>query len=104
MSSGIEASGLAACSRCGETKPVEAFYADRSRAQGRKSICKPCDLEKARDYYAAHAGVRAERWAALAKQRLCVRCGLPAASQRHRYCARCGEAARRARRREGPHA
>ncbi len=89
MSSGIEASGLAACSRCGETKPVEAFYADRSRALGRKSICKPCDLEKSRDYYAATRVEQLRRHAERAPQRLC-KCGEPAVSQRHWYCVRCG--------------
>lgn len=99
MTTGITTENVGGrCFRCGERKAAADFYADKTKASGRKSICKACDLAKARDYYAAHAEVRAERWAAQAKQRLCARCGMPAASQRHRYCVRCGEAARRARR------
>jgi hypothetical protein len=43
------------CFRCGERKPADAFYADKSKASGRKSICKACDRAKARDYYAENA-------------------------------------------------
>lgn len=54
MNSDIEASGLAACFRCGERKAAGEFYADKSKASGRKSICKACDLEKSRRYYEAN--------------------------------------------------
>jgi hypothetical protein len=42
------------CYRCGETKPVEEFARDRSKASGRKSLCKACDNAKSKDYYAAN--------------------------------------------------
>ncbi len=43
------------CFRCGERKPAGEFYADRSKASGRKSICKACDRAKGRAYYAQNA-------------------------------------------------
>ncbi len=30
------------CSRCGETKLLDAFYNDQSHADGRRSACRPC--------------------------------------------------------------
>lgn len=32
------------CPRCGETKPLNQFYADSSRFDGRRTQCKKCDL------------------------------------------------------------
>ena len=34
------------CSRCGETKPLDAFCVDRSMKSGRTSACKKCRLEQ----------------------------------------------------------
>lgn len=42
------------CPSCGATKPLTAFYIDRSKAGGLRSACKRCDLEKSRRYYAAN--------------------------------------------------
>jgi hypothetical protein len=39
---------------CAEELPAEAFAPDRSKAAGRKSICKRCDAEKSRRYYDAN--------------------------------------------------
>jgi hypothetical protein len=39
------------CYRCGEEKPADQFAVDRSKASGRKSICKPCDKAKGLAYY-----------------------------------------------------
>jgi hypothetical protein len=47
-------SWVARCYRCGEEKPVEEFSADRAKASGHASICRACDREKAREYYAAN--------------------------------------------------
>jgi len=52
------------CYRCGEEKPRSEFYADSRKACGRKSICKPCDLEKSKEYYAEHRVEKLERYAA----------------------------------------
>ena len=55
MSTEIEVDPTAACFRCGEKKAVSAFYADKSKASGRKAICKECDRAKSQAYYAANA-------------------------------------------------
>jgi hypothetical protein len=39
------------CYVCGEERPAEEFAVDRSKASGRKSICKACDREKTRRKY-----------------------------------------------------
>jgi len=41
------------CPRCGEVKPINAFYADESKSTGRRFICKACDLARSRAYYQA---------------------------------------------------
>ena len=35
---------LKKCSKCGEEKPLEEFYKDKIKKDGRKSICKICSL------------------------------------------------------------
>jgi hypothetical protein len=40
---------LARCYRCEEMLPVGSFAGDRSKASGRKSICRECDRKRARD-------------------------------------------------------
>jgi hypothetical protein len=42
------------CTKCGETKPLSAFAADRSKSDGLKSWCKACDNERCRAYYEAN--------------------------------------------------
>jgi hypothetical protein len=44
----------ARCHRCERDLAVAAFATDRSKASGRKSICRECDREKARLYDAKH--------------------------------------------------
>ena len=39
------------CTKCGETKPLDAFCRDRSRADGRFSWCRECAAEYKRRYY-----------------------------------------------------
>ncbi len=34
-----------ACAACRESKPFESFYADRSRPDGKRPVCKPCDIK-----------------------------------------------------------
>jgi hypothetical protein len=43
--------GLKRCPVCGVHKPPEDFYIDRSKASGRRSPCKACDLKKSRAHY-----------------------------------------------------
>jgi hypothetical protein len=35
--------GTRTCSICGETKDLDQFYANRSKSQGRSTLCKPCE-------------------------------------------------------------
>jgi uncharacterized CHY-type Zn-finger protein len=42
----------AKCYKCKQDLPVEDFARDKSKSSGRKSICKACDNEKAKRYYA----------------------------------------------------
>ena len=42
------------CPRCGEVKPINAFYGDKSKSIGRRFICRECDLAKSRAYYQAN--------------------------------------------------
>lgn len=42
---------LATCSTCAETKPTTEFYADKSKANGRTSDCKPCNRQRSRERY-----------------------------------------------------
>ena len=52
------------CYRCQSERPVEDFTRDSAKADGRKSICKSCDREKAREYYAANRERRREYYLA----------------------------------------
>ena len=42
------------CPRCGEAKSPSAFYSDRTKSNGRRSVCRACDREKSRAYYRSH--------------------------------------------------
>lgn len=45
------------CTKCGETKPLDAFRRDRSKKQDRYSRCRECERQYGRIYYpksAAH--------------------------------------------------
>jgi hypothetical protein len=61
-------SALKRCPRCERELPPEEFARDASKASGHKSLCKACDREKARRYYAANRERKlaqmAERYAA----------------------------------------
>jgi hypothetical protein len=40
------------CSKCGESKPIEAFSKDRTRADGLAKWCKTCATKGHKEYYA----------------------------------------------------
>lgn len=42
------------CPRCGVAQPSSAFYADKTKSNGRRFICRGCDRERARAYYRSH--------------------------------------------------
>jgi hypothetical protein len=50
------------CPGCGIAKPLSAFYADKTKSNGRRWICRACDLERSRAYYRGH---REEKLAAV---------------------------------------
>ena len=39
------------CTKCGETKSLDAFHRDKTRAGGRRPYCKECVRESQRRYY-----------------------------------------------------
>jgi hypothetical protein len=84
------------CRRCGESRPLGEFIRDATKRVGRGSICKPCDREKSRDYYAANrervlAKVAAKR--PVPSPRVCEECGDPLEGRQRVVCsARCRDA------------
>jgi hypothetical protein len=64
--------------------PSEAFARDDAKRLGFKSICKPCDREKSRLYYAENRDrIRARMASRPSTQRRRAVCDKPATSQRH---------------------
>lgn len=52
------------CARCGETKPLDAFFRNPTGGAGRTSICKPCTTIRKREYARSpkgHVVVRSRR-------------------------------------------
>jgi hypothetical protein len=43
------------CPRCGLDKPLDGFYPDRGKSDGRRYICRPCDRLEANARYRARA-------------------------------------------------
>ena len=39
------------CTKCGETKPLDAFHRDRSKKLGRRSRCRECERQYERIYH-----------------------------------------------------
>jgi hypothetical protein len=89
------------CPRCGVTKPLTDFYADKGKSNGRRFICKACDNETARRYYQANresklakANARNDRKRAEAPPkpaRACLQCGADFVprSSRSKRCPTC---------------
>lgn len=44
--------GMKTCSGCHETKPLDGFNRNRTKRDGRMSICRPCDNARTRSYHA----------------------------------------------------
>ena len=49
------------CTKCGETKPLDDFHRDKTRAGGRKPYCKECVREYARRYYEENSDKELDR-------------------------------------------
>jgi hypothetical protein len=84
------------CGRCGETRPLREFVTDENKRMGHGSICKLCDREKSREYYAAHRQAVLARAAARrppAPARKCEECGGELEGRQRVVCGRrCAEA------------
>jgi hypothetical protein len=52
------------CSKCRETKPLDAFYRDRTKADGVGAYCKPCRQARNKAWFDAHPGYAATKYAA----------------------------------------
>lgn len=50
------------CSRCGEEKPLEDFYRNRRKKDGKNSYCKPCSLAAKRDHWKKAEDTRARSY------------------------------------------
>lgn len=82
------------CPKCGEHKPTTEYSSDRTKASGRRSLCKPCDNAKARAYYldnreARLARAKAQYTPPVPRKLECCDCGIamlvaPAAHRRKR--------------------
>lgn len=81
------------CYRCKLLKPASLFAADRSKASGRKSICKACDREKSQVYYQANREAKIARYHEKVGQlptKICRRCNIRQVRKRkHWYCEEC---------------
>ena len=49
------------CTKCGETKPLDAFHRNRSKADGREAQCRECTLERCRRYHEENRDKELER-------------------------------------------
>ena len=48
---------LKKCSKCGEEKPLEEFYKDKIKKDGRSSYCKICSSQRCKRYYQKNSEV-----------------------------------------------
>jgi hypothetical protein len=60
MSSPSQSTEVKVCSKCSETKPLEAFNRHRKAADGRQSDCKDCHRVASREWDIANRERRAE--------------------------------------------
>lgn len=71
-----------ACSKCGEVKPLDDFYANKVSPDGRRGDCKVCVLASRAQRYAIDPAMRERLKRAAAarrpptKKRSCRRCGI----------------------------
>lgn len=54
-----ESADVKRCWRCELTLPVSAFGSDRTKPSGLRTVCRECDRDKSRRYYAANRAKRA---------------------------------------------
>lgn len=68
---------------------VAEFAIDHGKPSGRASICKACDREKARRYYAKHRERILGAYRVSQSAKPCMLCGGVMQSNRHSYCLTC---------------
>ncbi len=90
---------LVVCHRCGELRRWGDFMRDRSKRSGRGSMCRWCNAEKSREYYAENREAILEKQVARRGGRRlvvaleCSECGDPLEPPRRVVCSpRCREA------------
>ena len=66
---GDEAADGKRCSTCGMVKPLDEYHRNRTKPDGRQSVCKPCNIERNKRWYREHPEVRAARMDAYARAR-----------------------------------
>ena len=49
------------CTKCGALLPLDQFHRNRSRKDGRQSLCKPCNIERNKRWYRENPDARAAR-------------------------------------------
>lgn len=102
---------MKACRKCGETKPLDGFYASAGMRDGRMNTCKVCALAASRAWALSHPERTRElgrgayrRRRSVRPNRTCELCSDPipdARSAHARFCSReCMLTAQEARRRE----
>jgi hypothetical protein len=72
------------CTFCKQELPLEAFYANRTKPDGKGNICKPCKKNYTRDYWISHR--KGVQWKARNEAQIEVRNYL-----RTHPCVDCGE-------------
>lgn len=75
---GLRKLGLKTCTSCREVKPLDDFYLDPRRADGRQAICKECWAVKSENkYYQREYGLSPEDYTRLldAQNGVCAICG-----------------------------
>ena len=60
---------LKRCSACGELKPLTEFHLKRKARDGRQSRCRPCNIERNKQWYRENPEARGRRLDSYAKAR-----------------------------------
>ncbi len=80
------------CSMCKKLLPLEQFHRNRTRGDGRQSMCKPCNIERNQRWYREHPEVRASRMDEQDRRSRARLRGLLIAYLVEHPCVDCGEA------------
>lgn len=81
--------GIGRCPGCEHEKSVDAFPNDRTKANGRATLCRVCDNAKAKAYYHRHRGPRLKAIRDAKPNTRRCKCGDLTITSGHRYCEVC---------------